>query len=596
LSQQIVVGAPAGLGVMSAGLILSKTLLKSGFEVYDYQEYPSLIKGGNNSYFINFDEKPVRSAKQKIDVLVCLDKLTYDLHVEKMEENGVVIYNSNKINLDDKQSNVKIKLIPIPASDLAKKLNAPEITVNNLLLGAVCKLINLDLNILNEYISKQFDEKHKDLVDENLATVKAGFDYIKESVEIPARNASQSEAGGRSKSVVIVTNKNKVMLTGNEAIALATISANCQFYAAYPMTPSSAILHILASHQKETGMIVKHPEDEISAINMAIGASYTGVRAATGTSGGGYALMVEAISMAGITEVPVVVFMGMRTGPSTGLPTWTGQGDLNFIVNTSHGEFPRVVIAPGDNEEMFYLTRRAFNAADLLQTPVFILFDKMLGESHEGIELNEEGEHQIPVLRFLNNTDLNKSYSSNKSNSTYHRYSLSGDTTTERSIPGQEGGQSLTNSYEHDEFGFATENAEMTRSQMEKRMKKYDLIFEHREELGLRMTKYFGAENPDLLIVSWGSNKGAIRDAIDSLPDKKIGFLQIVCVEPIDTDTIKKYLKTAKKIVGIEGNYQGQMMNLIQSKTGVEIPKRLLKYDGRQFLVDEIVEFIQKQY
>lgn len=564
---QIVIGAPAGLGVMTAGLLLSKTLLKAGYYVYDYQEYPSLIKGGNNSYFINFDNKEVRSAKREIDILVCLDKLTYYLHEKELSKNAIVVYNKNKLNLD--------KGIGIPASDIVKELNAPEITVNNLLLGAVCKFLKVNLQILNEYIAKQFDEKHKDLVDENLATVKAGYNFIKEAINV---NPSQNKI------------LNRVMLTGNEAISLGAIKADCRFYCAYPMTPSSAILHYLAAHQEQTGMIVKHPEDEISALNMAIGASYAGVRSAVGTSGGGFALMVEAVGLAGITETPVVIFMGMRTGPSTGLPTYTGQGDLNFILSTSHGEFPRVVICPGDNEEMYYLTQRAFNIADLLQTPVFVLFDKALAESHENIEINEAGEHNIAVNRFIS------IISQEKISQGYKRYILSSESASARSIPGQENGQYLANSYEHDELGFATESAEMTKKQMEKRMKKYDLIFQHASDLGLHLTKYYGAENPDLLIVSWGSNKGVIRDAIDALPNKKIGFLQIVCTEPMDTATVQKYLQSTKKVVGIECNYQGQMCELIHAKTGIEIKNRLLKYDGRQFLFDEIVDYINKQF
>ncbi len=576
---QIVIGAPAGLGVMSAGLILSKTLFKSGFNVYDYQEYPSLIKGGNNSYFINFDQNVVHAAKKKIDILICLDKLTFDLHKGNLEENAVVIFNNNKINLsNDNDKNLfakNIKFIGIPASDIVKNLGAPEITVNNLLLGAVCKFINLKLETLNEYITKQFDNKHKNLIDENLTAVKAGYDNVGESITNFVQKPNNTS--------------NKIMINGVEAISLGCIVSDCQFYAAYPMTPSSGILHYLAAHQEQTGMIVKHPEDEISAINMAAGASYAGVRSAVGTSGGGYALMVEGVSMLGIMELPLVIFMGMRTGPSTGLPTWTGQGDLNFIVNTSHGEFPRIVLCPGDTEEMFYLTQHAFDIADLMQTPVFVLFDKMLAESHQSTELNEEKQQNVPILRYLNNIDPNKIWEE------YKRYKTGGST-TERSIPGQIGGQNLTNSYEHDEFGFATEDAEMTKAQMEKRMKKYQLIFDKREELKLKMTKYFGAENPDLLIVSWGSNKGAILDAIEALQDKKIGFLQIVCAEPLDKETVAKYLRTAKKIVGIECNYQGQMCELIHAKTGIEIPERLLKYDGRQFLTDEILEFIQKQY
>jgi 2-oxoglutarate ferredoxin oxidoreductase subunit alpha len=582
VNMQIVIGAPAGLGVMTAGLLLSKTLLKAGYYVYDYQEYPSLIKGGNNSYFINFSDKEIRSAKQKIDILICLDKLTYDTHEKSLNKGAVIIYNKNKFELG--------RGIGIPASDLVKKLNAPEITVNNLLLGVVCKILNVDINILNEYITKQFDEKHKDLVDENLLTVKAGYDFT-DSTQINADykpiNADKESVRIRSKSAGI---QPRIMLTGNEAISLGAIKADCRFYSAYPMTPSSAILHYLAAHQEQTGMIVKHPEDEISALNMAIGASFAGVRSAVGTSGGGFALMVEAVGLAGITETPVVIFMGQRTGPSTGLPTYTGQGDLNFILNTSHGEFPRVIICPGDVEEMYYLTQRAFNAADLLQTPVFILFDKALAESHENIELNQEGEHNIAVNRF------SSIISQEKIPQSYKRYPVSSESASARSIPGQENGQYLSNSYEHDEVGFATESSEMTKKQMEKRMKKYDLISQHAADLDLHLTKYFGAESPDLLIVSWGSNKGVIRDAIDALPDKKIGFLQIVCAKPLDAESIKKYLVSAKKVVGIECNYQGQMCELIHGKTGFVIKDRLLKYDGRQFLLDEIIAFINASY
>ncbi len=568
LRLQIVIGAPAGLGVMTAGLLFSKTLLKAGYFVYDYQEYPSLIKGGNNSYFINFENHEIRSAKREINILICLDKLTYDIHEKNLAKDAVVIYNKNKFEVN--------KGIGIPASDLVKNLNAPEITVNNLLLGAVCKLLKLDLQILNEYITKQFDEKHKDLIDENLLTVKAGFDFVKETINVePPINKSL----------------NRVMMTGNEAISLGAIKADCRFYAAYPMTPSSAILHYLATHQNETGMIVKHPEDEISAMNMAIGASYAGVRSAVGTSGGGFALMVEAVGLAGITETPVVIFMGMRTGPSTGLPTYTGQGDLNFILNTSHGEFPRVVICPGDTEEMYYLTERAFNAADLLQTPVFVLFDKMLAESHENLELNENGEHNIPVKRYLSRM------TSEQIAKGYKRYLLETvDGTSARSIPGQANGQYLSNSYEHDEAGFATESAEITKKQMEKRMKKRNLMIKSQSDLGLHMTKYYGAENPDLLVVSWGSNKGAILDALHAMPDKKIGFLQIVCAEPLDATSVMKYLQSAKKVVSIEGNYQGQMCELIHAKTGFKIDNRLLKYDGRQFLFDEIVAYLKNQF
>ncbi len=545
-------GAPAGAGIMTAGLLLSKTLLRTGYSVYSYQEYPSLIKGGNNSYFINFSEKKVRSAKREIDILVCLDELTWKIHEKNLSGEAVVIYNENKFDPGQPQGAAPtiqrgIKYVGIPASDMVKKINAPEITINNLMLGAVMRILKLDLKILNEYVDKSFGEKHKDLIDENIKVVKAGYNSV---VGDDHPVVPKGQTGG-----FVPTDINQIIISGNEAASLGIIASNCRFFAAYPMTPASAILHYLASKQEESGMIVKHPEDEIAAINMVVGASYAGVRSATATSGGGYALMVEGVGMAGMMETPVVIFVGMRTGPSTGLPTYTGQGDLNFVVNTSHGEFPRVVLCPGDIEEMFDFTRHAFNIADLIETPVFILYDKMLGESVESVEfkLNDKSDMSYKPYR------------------TYKR---------------------LANSYEHDENGFATEDSQITKSQMERRMKKIDLIFQNKEKLGFSMTNYFGKENPDLLVISWGSNKGAILDAMDELKNKSIGFLQIVCAWPLDVEAIKKHVKNAKKIVSIECNYQGQMTNMIEATTGVQIANRLLKYDGRQFLKEEVSQFL----
>lgn len=562
---QIVLGAPAGFGIMSMGLILSQTANDQGFFVWDYQEYPSLIKGGNNSYFIEISPEKVQSTGNQIDVLVAFDQETYDLHSVRLRPGAIVIFPADKFDIKNRKR--EINYYSLQSREILERAGLPAIALNILFLGIICNLLNFELVSLQRFVQKAFEDKNEEAAKANTLAVQKGYELFPGRLNFSIKKPRVKH--------------NTVVLNGNEAASLGAIAANCRFYSAYPMTPASGILHFLANNQD--GIIVKHAEDEISAINMAVGASFAGVRSATGTSGGGCDLMTEAVSMAGMAEIPLVIFLSQRTGPSTGLPTFTGQGDLNFAINTSHGEFPRVVIAPGDTIEMFEMAKAAFALADLVQTPVFVLYDKMLAECHESIIIQQD---ENPIDRF-------KARISGDLPIGFKRYSLTASSGVSlRSLPGQVNGVYLANSYEHDETGFATENALMTQKQMEKRMKKLELVFQTKIP-GFRPVNYFGCENPKLIIVSWGSNKGAILDAMKEFPSHLIGFLQIVLVEPFPEVEVKKYLSLAEKIISLEGNYAGQMTNLVESRTGVRIKNRLLKYNGRHITRNEIIEFIK---
>ena len=374
--------------------------------------------------------------------------------------------------------------------------------------------------------------------------------------------------------------KNKVnkqiVISGNEAIALGAISAGLQFASIYPMTPISNILHVLAPLQEKYNFIYKQPEDEISAITMAIGASFAGARAMTASAGGGFCLMTEGYGLAAITETPLVIIEGMRGGPATGLPTWTEQGDLRFVLHAHQGEFPRIVLAAGDAEEAYHLTMQAFNLADKYQTPIIIVVDKQICES---------GFSNAPFN--IENYKLSRGKFTTKKQSNYKRYELSKDGISLRSVPGS-GNQIVANSDEHNELGYSNDEAKNRIDQMNKRMQKLATCAKE----DMPAPKLFGPKNADLTIVSWGSNKGAILEALNNF--NNVNFLHLAWISPFPTEAVKKVLSKAKRVLNIECNSTAQMAGLIKEKTGIEIKNNLLKYNGRPFFPEEIIAKIKK--
>lgn len=338
------------------------------------------------------------------------------------------------------------------------------------------------------------------------------------------------------------------------------------------MSPTSNILHVLAANQEKYGFVYKQPEDEISAINMAIGASFAGARALTVTSGGGFCLMVEGYGLAGMTETPLVIIEGMRPGPATGLPTWSGQGDLQFILHAHQDEFPRLVLAAGDVKESFDLTMQAFNLADKYQTPVVVLIDKNICENDQSCLFPDISKYKIDRGKF--SKDLIPDYM---------RYKHEPDGVSLRTIPGS-GNFFLANSDEHDEFGYSTEESDERKLQMEKRMKKLQTC----TDTDMQKPQVFGPDKADITIVSWGSNKGSIIEALKSF--KNVNYVHLTWMNPFPTEELKKLLEKTKHILDIESNFSGQAANLIKEKTGIDIKDRLLKYDGRIFYPEEIIE------
>jgi 2-oxoglutarate/2-oxoacid ferredoxin oxidoreductase subunit alpha len=369
-----------------------------------------------------------------------------------------------------------------------------------------------------------------------------------------------------------------ILISGNEAASVGAIKAGLKFVAEYPMTPSSSILSFMAANEYNYNIVVKHTEDEIAAVNMLCGSAMAGARSLTATSGGGFALMTEGLGMAGISETPFVIIESMRTGPSTGMPTYTEQSDLRFAIHASQGEFPRLICAPGDVDESFFETYKMFNLTDRTQTPGIILMDKHLSESSKTTKPFDTSKLKIERGKLMTDAQM-------QNTKDFKRYLVTEDGISPRSIPGQPNGLYVSTSYEHREDGFSDEEPHMRNAQVEKRARKLNAIRE--EEVA---PKIYGDKDADLTIVSWGSNKGMVLEAMKWLNKEglKVNFMQILWIVPFPVKKIAEVLSKAKKTLMVEQNFEAQMKGLIREKTGIDIKNVLLKYDGRPFDPEEI--------
>jgi 2-oxoglutarate ferredoxin oxidoreductase subunit alpha len=558
------IGGAAGYGIMSSGLIFSKVATRSGLSIFDYVEYPSLIRGGHNVVQISISEKTVRSQRKTTDFLVALNQETINLHKHELSKGAGVIYDKEQ-GSSIKSIKQKVEDFPIPIRRLAIEAAGSVLMKNTVALGAALYLLGGDIKSLTGFLKELFAKKGSEIVKKNQKAALAGYNFAKKHYQ-----------NGRKNLLKPRKSKAKIVVSANEAIALGALAAGVQFVAIYPMTPISNILHTLAPLQEKFGFCYQQPEDEISGINMAIGASFAGARSMVATSGGGFCLMTEAYGLAGITETPLVIIEGMRGAPATGLPTWTEQGDLRFVLHAHQGEFPRIVLAPGDAEEAFYLTMEAFNLAEIYQTPVVVLVDKYICESHQS----------TPPFNYENyKIDRGKLILTKKNN--YLRYKIEKDGISWRTIPGV-GNYFVANSDEHNEIGYSCEDSGNRIKQMQKRMKKLETCRKNH----LPKAKLFGPKKADLTVVSWGSNKGPILDAIENFDN--VNFLHINWINPFPVEEVKKILSNSKYIVNVECNYSGQMASIIREKTGIDIKDKLLKYDGRPFYPEEISEKIAK--
>ncbi len=556
----ITIGGEAGFGIMSAGLTLAKIATRSGFSSFGYAEYPSIVRGGYNVMHIAVGAE-VRAPKKSVDFLIALNQESIKQNAAILEHDACVIFDADQ-KITTTTLAPSIEKIPVPFNRFAKEIGGSILMRNTVALGALVALAGGDLEILKELIDEEFATKKKDVAVRNKKCAEAGYNYVKKEFASLIR----TDLKPFSKKT------ERLVMTGNDAIALGAIAAGMQFAAIYPMTPTSNILHILAPHQEEFGYIYKQPEDEISALTMAIGASFAGARSMVATAGGGFCLMTEGYGLAAMTETPVVIVVGMRGGPATGLPTWTEQGDLQFILHAHQGEFPRIVLAAGDLEEAFSLTMDSFNLAEKYQTPVIVLVDKHLCESFASTKPFAYGKYSIERGKTL------LKYQEN-----YPRYAFADDGISPRAFPGS-GNHILANSDEHNERGFTDESSKNRIHMMDKRMKKLETC----ARVEMPEPIMYGPKNADLTIVSWGSNKGVILDAIQKYDN--VNYLHITWMNPFPTAFVKKILAGSERIMIMECNYNGQLDQLIQEKTGVIIKEKWFKYDGRPFFVEEVIE------
>ena len=515
------IAGPAGLGIKSIGLTLSKILIDHKFYTHDYSEYPSLVRGGHNTYQLSFSADEIFAPFYQLDYLVTVAPDHDKPHLSELKTDGVVISASS----------------------------------NTFALGALGFIFDLNFEIVKNQLALQYPKA----IEANLKIYQEGFDFA-------SKNFKQNKIG-------MGNNQSHVSLhDGNEAFGWGFIKAGGNFYAAYPMTPATGTLHFLAEKQKEfKHLTVVHPEDEISAANMVVGAAFAGARAATGTSGGGFALMNEAISFAAVSEIGEVFYLVSRPGPATGLPTWTSQGDLLHAVFSGHGEFPLVVLAPGDQQESFDVGKTSLNLAAKLQTPVIVISDKFAAESASSVtNLSEENEEIISPKTFDKVPDNYQRYDTNVS-----------DGISSYTIPGTPDGQFLANSYEHSPSGFSTEDALTTQEMVDKRFRKL--------QTALSLTpkaEIYGNEKAENLIVSFGSTKGPILEALRILGDK-FAFLQIKTIWPIDPN-LKFIFDSFKNTIVIENDKTAQLVTILKSQFDFNPVASITKYDGRPFFPEEL--------
>lgn len=564
----IKIGGEAGQGIQTIGDTLAKVFSKSGIHVFSHQDYESRVRGGHNFYQIRLSDEPVTASKDAIDILVAMDKESIIYHENELSEKGHIVYDSTLFN----QKYDKPHFLDVPFINFSNEISGRKIMANSVIMGAILGMLGMKLELLSSIIEDTFKKKGDEVIKANKEAVAKGYDYaVKQCI--------------RCSFFVSPPNRHLMLIGGNEAIGLGAVASGLKFYSAYPMTPATGIMIYVASKAADYGIVVEQAEDEIAAINMALGASFAGVRAMTGTSGGGFALMAEGLSLAGITETPLVIALAQRPGPATGLPTRTEQGDLEFALYTAHGEFPRVIFAPGSPEHAFYLTNKAFELAEKFQIPVIILTDQYLADSqwtYEDFDLNKiiYTDYRIRA-ETLNNL------------SSYKRHTLTENGISSLGIPGESRHLVVTDSDEHDEEGHLTEDSKIRVEMVNKRLfKKLPLI---RNEIAPPFM--YGKPEPDIILTGWGSTYGVMREAVDVLSkEKSVAMLHFSEIYPFpDTSKIDylKMLQSSKLSICIENNATGQFARLMRAETGYKFQKSINKYDGRPFSVDELVERIK---
>ncbi len=561
------VGGEAGQGVQSVGFLLAKVFARGGYHIFADQDYESRVRGGHNFFRVRVSDGKVDAIAEEVDIMIALNMDSIELHQPEVVTKGIIIFDGEKIK---GVSGDNGSLLSIPLEKLAEEKAGDKLMINTVALGAALSLVNYDLNMLNEVLVDRFGKGK--VSDRNIAAAKAGYDYV------------QSEHKGNFRKIKPLSEAKRMLLTGNEAISLGAIAAGCKFMAAYPMTPASSIMEYMAAKSKDLDLVMVHAEDEIAAINMAIGAAYAGVRAMTATSGSGLCLMVEGIGLAGITETPIVIVDGQRPGPAVGLPTRTEQGDLQFVLHAHHGDFPRAVLAPATIEDAFWVTVNAFNWAEKYQLPVIILTDQHLASSHATVDPLDLSQVTI---------DRGMLFSEKEDDPLeYMRHKVTRSGISPRAFPGLGEALVVTDCDEHDEEGHLTEDAGERTAQVQKRLRKLIPL-----EKEISTPQKYGPKKAETTLISWGSTYGAIHEAVDILrkEDASVNMLHLNELWPFPAKAVADAVSKARNSYVIENNATGQLARLIKAETGYDVSGRILKYDGRPFTPAYIAQAVRKE-
>lgn len=565
----IMVGGEAGQGVQSVGFILAKVFARSRFHLFADQDFESRIRGGHNFYRVRVSDHKIQAISEPVNILLALNQESLKIHYRELAPGGVAIF--------DEESAKDIKggrnLFPVPLNKLAGERADSKLMANTVAIGVALGLINLDLEILNDVLRERFGTG--DVGEANIRAAAAGHEYAKANFE--------GEVVGQG--LKPIKSKERMVINGNEAISLGAISAGCTFMAAYPMTPATSIMEYLATKSGELGLVVVQTEDEISAINMTIGAAFAGSRAMTATSGSGLCLMVEGLGLAGITETPVVVVDGQRPGPAVGLPTRTEQGDLQFVLTAHHGDFPRVVLAPASIEDAFWLTVKAFNLADKYQLPVILLTDQHLASSYTTLDRFDLSQVNIDRGQLLSDKEVAKLKD-------YKRHQITPSGISPRALPLQGKALVVTDSDEHDEAGHLTEAADIRARMVLKRLRKLDGL---RTEIAKPPS--YGPPKAEVGLIGWGSTYGALKEAVDMLRGKglDVNLLHLNELWPFPGKAVSDFLSRVGQSFVVESNATGQLARLIRSETGRKITGSILKFDGRPFTPALIIDELKKE-
>ena len=559
----IVLCGQAGMGIQTVESILTRMLKLAGYNVFATKEYMSRVRGGNNSTQIRVSSRPVSAFVNRIDLLIPLNKGAVQHLQERISRETIVLAETKVVG--DEAASGRFRFVEAPFTKIATDIGN-KVYSNVVAVGVLAGLLGIRIESICDYVKQFFSVKTADIVQKNVQAAKAGFRLAEDL----ARREKISIDINSDADV-----KDQILLSGSEAVALGAIAGGCNFISAYPMSPSTGILVFLAKHAKDFGIIAEQAEDEIAAINMVVGAWYAGARAMVTTSGGGFALMTEGLSLAGMLETPVVIHLGQRPGPATGLPTRTEQADLELALYAGHGEFPRVIFAPGKIEDAFYLTQKAFNLADKYQVPVFILTDQYFMDSYYNIDSFDLSNIKVETHIVKTRKD-------------YKRYELTENGVSPRGIPGFGEGLVVVDSDEHDTEGHITEDLDLRTKMVDKRLKKYELLKNE-----IIPPELIGPDDYKTLIVCWGSTYNVVNEAMKNLDRSDISFLHFKQVYPLHSKTAD-YLKRADRTIIIESNATGQFGKLIKLHTGIDVDEKILKYNGLSFTVEELVESLTK--